>query len=420
MPVAGSAISKIPEAYLQKFQAHRPVDHKDEVVFQEMMAAIEREHGKLSSPRRKRHRCGNTPGGSKRFVPDGEPKRDEKQMLERVEKALDAVKELPKDCCRRNCMQLKHSLTAVRYKAAAMAALPFEERNKRLEACVSACRVDQGPCRQEFHFRVPGADAVVCRKYFCFYHGISEATLGRMETKMKETSRVIPSERAHGNRGRWRPGKGRQDCAEWMQKLFADVAEPKPNRVVVQHGEERTKEFLPSGIFATFDSVFQYYLDGCRRRDANPVSFPTFRRAWIQHHFQVSDTYEPLENDVVRTVLCILLKLLKYLALCVLTKACHKQRNTIPQTAVCIAVKRCSAHSYIDRCLALCVLTRPCHKHRNSRPIAAVCVEVKLCLAHSYMDNNLALCVLTKTLSHAEQHQPKGCSSHRREAMLGA
>jgi hypothetical protein len=287
--VAGSLISRLPEAYLQKFQAHRPEDPIEKSVFKEMMTAVEREHGKIASPRKKRHRCGNTPGGSKKYIPEDEPKKEEKQMLDRVEQALNSIKEAPRHCCRNNCSaKLQHSLKTIRFRAAAMAALPYAERGMHLEAAVSACRVAQGQARQEFHFRVPGGDDIVCKKYFCFFHNIGEATLGRIEAKIKESSGVIPGDTAHGNFGRRRPGKGRQDCAQWMQRLFEDIAEPKPNRVVVKHGEKRTKEFLPSSIFATFDSVFRFYKEAYRKRDAYPVSFPTFRRAWIQHHFQVS------------------------------------------------------------------------------------------------------------------------------------
>ena len=272
--MSGSVVSGIPETYLQKFQGHFPEDPNDKVVFGEMIATIEREHGKLASPRKKRHRCGNTPGGSKRYIPQDEPKKDERQMLDRVVKALDDVRGAPKDCCKRNCFQISHSLRAVRYKAAAMAALPFDKRNRQMEAFVFACRMDGGGSnRQEFHFRVPGTDAIVCWKYFCFFHSISESTLGRIETKMKESLGVIPIERLHGNMGRRRPGKGRQDCAQWMQRLFEDVAEPKPNKVVVRHGEERTKEFLPSSIFATFDSVFQYYKEACHKKSAITILF---------------------------------------------------------------------------------------------------------------------------------------------------
>ena len=83
-----------------------------------------------------------------------------------------------------------------------MAALPYYERNKQLEAFISVYRVDGGSKRQEFHFRFPCTDTIVCQKYYCFFHGISKSTLGRIEIKMKESLEAISSERVHRNLGR--------------------------------------------------------------------------------------------------------------------------------------------------------------------------------------------------------------------------
>ena len=259
-----------------------------------MMSTIVTQYEKIASPRRKRQRSKekNTPGGSKSYVEQDEPKKEERTLLQRVEKKLGMRLEPPTVCCGKNCCKdTRINPEIVKYRIAAEAALPPDERRKRIQETISHCRVKVGPNRQVLQYRVPipGGQLDVCRTFFIYYHNISSNTLNRNLAAVKSLSGLIPEDKMHGNTGKQKPGKGRQACAQWMRMLFDSVAEPKPNQVVIRGGEERTKEFLPSGIFGTLDSVYMYYKSAFAEREASegPVSYMTFRRAWLQHHFQV-------------------------------------------------------------------------------------------------------------------------------------
>jgi hypothetical protein len=292
MSATGSDASILPQEYQTLFSSFRPSDEEERRVFNEMLATVRFEYGKIASPRKKRQRRKekNTPGGSKSYVDPDEPKKEEKTMLERVANKLRNPLELPHVCCSKHCCSdNRFSSNIVKYRIAGDAALQPDERRSRIQAIVSQCRVKPGQNRQEFQYKVPipGGHLPVCRNFFLFYYNIALSTLNRMQSSVKGISGMIREEKVHGNAGRRKPGKGRQDCAEWMRMLFDDVAEPKPNHVVVRDGVHRTKEFLPSGIFGTLDSVFNYYKSAFAGNDETPVSYMTFRRAWLQHHFQV-------------------------------------------------------------------------------------------------------------------------------------
>ena len=77
------------------------------------------------------------------------------------------------------------------------------------------------------------------------------------------------------------------------------MSQPLPNKTIRgQNGEERTREFLPSGLFKTLQDVYDYYcghvlsevqstVDSTHPVERRPASFQTFRRAWLSNFFQV-------------------------------------------------------------------------------------------------------------------------------------
>ena len=77
------------------------------------------------------------------------------------------------------------------------------------------------------------------------------------------------------------------------------MSQPLPHKTVKgSNGEERTREFLPSGLFSTLQDVYDYYcghvlsgmdaqVDTTQPVERRPASFQTFRRAWLSNFFQV-------------------------------------------------------------------------------------------------------------------------------------
>lgn len=213
-----------------------------------------------------------------------DPKKNVRNLLERVEKVCrESV--WPENCCSRKCWE-KFGAKAVKYRRMHLAAMSYAKRNKDHSAAAQACRVESGVDRDDYEWSAQGE--VVCRNFFLHFHNIgSSSTLQKLCNDTKSRSGLIGLQNVHGNWRRQRPGKGRQDCAAWLQDLFSTVAQPRPNSSVCREGETRAREFLPSAIFRTFQSVFDYYVG---KQEGNPVSFVTFRRAWLQHHFQVTQS----------------------------------------------------------------------------------------------------------------------------------
>ncbi len=239
---------------------------------------------KMTSPRKKRAR---------RFGPDGQyrdcgehsPKKIKRRVFTKVDKAVrdTCASGIPTECCELGCCD-EVGLEDVMARNVLRKALPWNAGEQTLLAEVLRCRDRASGRRQSFTWRL--GNKVVCKRMFCLWHGISDTTLRRKTGAVRNSTGVLPVLRAHGNWRKVRHGKGRTDCADWLGRLFARIAEPFPNLSVrsAQSGALRTKEFLPTGLFATLQSVYDHYTAST----PSPVSYVTFRRAWLQHHFQVS------------------------------------------------------------------------------------------------------------------------------------
>ena len=144
----------------------------------------------------------------------------------------------------------------------------------------------KGPGK-EFELKVLGHR--VCAKAYALAKGVSERTLARKKSVIREEGGILPVDVQHGNLGRVRPTDPARECVTWLKNFFEEVSQFFPNQTVrdPKTGLEMPKEFL-SGIFRTVDSVYRYYECRCLSRGKSAVSFSTFRRIWKDRFFQVS------------------------------------------------------------------------------------------------------------------------------------
>lgn len=213
-----------------------------------------------------------------------DPKSNVSHLLARVEKACAASK-MPEKCCKRDCWR-KFSPKEIMYRRMHLAAKQYRRRNNDLSTLVQHCRLDSGERRDDYDWIAD--KVVVCRTFFLYFHNIGSTKLQNVCNDTKSMSGLISAQNVHGNWQKKRSRKGRQNCADWMQTLFATVAQPRPNSTICREGKTRAKEFLPTAIFSTFGSVYEHYVQTFDGEKGRPASFATFRRAWLQHHFQVT------------------------------------------------------------------------------------------------------------------------------------
>ena len=256
----------------------------------------------VQSPRKRKSRCADGQGGHRPLL-DDDPKPVKRRRLHKIGKAVDAVLAagVPENCCRRECFRL-FSVEEILSRKAVRAAREWVDADAHLRGEVVRSRSGSGLAggvagtgeggrrtRQNYVWRVKGQ--TVCAKMFALWHGVCKDTLYRKSARTKPLTGVVPDVVRHGNFRRPRHGKGRSDCATWLGQLFERLAEPFPQHSVRsrQSGEVRTKQFLPTGLFATLQSVYDYYTtsEAARQPPVAPVSFVTFRRAWLQQFFQV-------------------------------------------------------------------------------------------------------------------------------------
>lgn len=135
----------------------------------------------------------------------------------------------------------------------------------------------------------------VCARAFASAHGETTRTFSRRKAIVDTAVGDHVSHRVAFRPRQHRLGLRREDCSDWLRDTLSSMAQPLPNKTVRgPGGEERTREFLPTGMFSTLNDVYQYYCghvlsqpdsDGVETR---PASFQTFRRAWVTNYFQVS------------------------------------------------------------------------------------------------------------------------------------
>ena len=257
----------------------------------------------VDCPRKRKSSCSDGAGGH-RILGEDSPKPAKRRKLDKIGRAVDSAigAGVPDHCCRRECFRL-FSVEELLARKAVRAARKWSDADSDLQAEVVRCRdprqgerrtpipIESGKrTRQNYVWAVKGH--TVCANMFALWHGVCKDTLYRKSAKTKGLTGVVPNVVHHGNFRRPRCGKGRKDCAAWLGQLFGRLAEPFPQHTARsrQSGEVRTREFLPTGLFATLQSVYDYYVTSAAARQppSTPVSFVTFRRAWLQQFFQVS------------------------------------------------------------------------------------------------------------------------------------
>jgi hypothetical protein len=172
------------------------------------------------------------------------------------------------------------------------------QRRRDLMDLIAWCKVWAQGSDAHYELRLFGRP--VCTRAFAAAHGETVRTFSRRRAEVdRAVGDHIPSNVANKPPART-PGPRRDGCATWLRDTLSKMAQPLPNKTVRGPcGEQRTLEFLPTGIFTTLKDVYQYYcghvlsqpdLGGVERR---PASFQTFRRAWLANYFQVGRDRQP-------------------------------------------------------------------------------------------------------------------------------
>ena len=220
-----------------------------------------------------------------RPVADGVPKAEESRLIGRLDNAYaKVVKMASGGCCAQKCLG-KLDKTRLVVQALCHQAEEFQSRKTEVSRAAKEHVVEDGQGNKVVAHRVQGV--LVCATAFGVSRGVSAATVSRHRKGAKETDFV--ESRPHASRGVLRPTVGAQESAEWMEKFFGRFAQPFPHKATRSHqtGEGRTQHFLPSRLFSTFSSVYEEYKKACCETNKAPVSFNTFRRAWLSAHFEV-------------------------------------------------------------------------------------------------------------------------------------
>lgn len=205
-------------------------------------------------------------------------------------------------CCRGYCLKDVDKRMIIA-RATIWGAKDLAQRRRDLMNLIAWCKVwaqDQDP-----HYELRLFGKPVCARAFACAHGERLRTFYRRRADVDAAiGDTIPRKVAF-RPPRHRPGVRREDCSEWLRDTLSVMAQPLPNKTVTgPDGEERTREFLPSGMFSTLNDVYQYYCghvlaqpDSCGE-ETRPASFQTFRRAWLANYFQVSGQLKTLPQSV--------------------------------------------------------------------------------------------------------------------------
>lgn len=199
-------------------------------------------------------------------------------------------------CCNGYCLR-DVDKRAVLARSALWAAKEVAQRRRDILNLVAWCRVYAQGTDECYELRLFGKP--MCAKAFACAHGERLRTFSRMMPAVDAAVHGrVPDKVAF--RKRSRQGKRRDDCAGWLATTLAAMAQPLPNKTIRgPGGEERTREFLPSGVFSTLNDVYVYYcgfvLADCQDEgvETRPASYQTFRRAWLANYFQVCTPGDP-------------------------------------------------------------------------------------------------------------------------------
>lgn len=199
-------------------------------------------------------------------------------------------------CCRAYCLR-DVDKRAIVARSALWGAKEVGQRRRDLLALIAWCKVWAQGGDAHYVLRVFGKP--VCARAFANAHGEHQRSFFRRKSQLQNAiGDHVPQRVAHRRPG-GRPGCRRDDCAAWLRDTLSRMSQPLPHKTVKgSNGEERTREFLPSGLFTTLQDVYDYYcghvlsdvdapLDSTHPVERRPASFQTFRRAWLSNFFQV-------------------------------------------------------------------------------------------------------------------------------------
>ena len=199
-------------------------------------------------------------------------------------------------CCRAYCLR-DVDKRAIVARSTIWGTKEVEQRRRDLLALIAWCKVWAQGGESHYVLRVFGKP--VCARAFANAHGEHQRSFFRRKNEVdRAVGDVVPAKVARRS-PRVRPASRRDDCAAWLCDTLSKMAQPMPHKTIKgSNGEERTCEFLPSGLFGTLQDVYDYYCgrvlsqtgttgDPADMVEARPASFQTFRRAWLSKFFQV-------------------------------------------------------------------------------------------------------------------------------------
>ena len=194
-------------------------------------------------------------------------------------------------CCAQRCLRDVDKRLVIA-RSTIWGAKEVAQRRQDLLDLIAWCKVWAQGSDAHYELRLFGKP--VCTRAFAAAHGETARTFSRRRAEVdKAAGDCIPACVATPSAAP-RAGPRRDECAGWLRETLSKMAQPLPNKTVRgSNGEQRTMEFLPTGLFGNLGDVYRYYCghvlaqpdeDGVERR---PASYQTFRRAWLANYFQV-------------------------------------------------------------------------------------------------------------------------------------
>ena len=210
------------------------------------------------------------------------------RVRKKFEHARREVEKPNRRCCKQQCLQSVVPPLVLVGTALTHHALPFQERKTELLRALRDYRTSSEDARKEWDLRVQPGGYHVCGAAFAAAYGLAADTLTTYKKEVRGGG-AVARRASHGNQDCHRLSSGGEDCAGWLSSLFGLSAQAMPHKVSrsASTGETRTTEFLPSGVFPTLHSVYQYYASGVEARQRTPVAFSTFRRIWQEQYWEV-------------------------------------------------------------------------------------------------------------------------------------
>ena len=197
-------------------------------------------------------------------------------------------------CCGAYCLR-DIDKRAIIARSAIWGAKEVEQRRRDLLALIAWCKVWGQGADPHYVLRVFGKP--VCARAFANAHGEHQRSFFRHKSRLEDAvGDHVPLKSARRFGGA-RPGCRRADCASWLRETLSKMSQPVPHKTVRgPDGQERTCEFLPLGVFATLQDVYNYYCGHVLSEVEAPegrtplverrlASFTKFKCVWLANFF---------------------------------------------------------------------------------------------------------------------------------------